>query len=373
MSADLAMIAERRAGLAALVGLLILEEPGAELAPLVAEIPALAVLGSGDPALATEYERVFLRGVPLYESVFCSDDGQHGGETIGAVIDRYERLGFSEYQDQRWRIAGPDHLGLELRCLAHLCSQEAAAWRDGTPDLAMETVEAERTFLAQHLGGWAPVAVQCAQYVAGEGAYGAVLQAIGDHLGEEFERLRPAPDLGSAIEIAALPSNLGPARLTRLILAPATCGTWITSSVIGLASRSIGAPWRPSDTRSTLRHILDDAENNGELPLVLEPIAESLDRAIASHFAAAEHSPGNAAHARRWALTAEAMRARLVVIAEHGMNPHEQLMATETFTVSGPDANQLADAIDTMIRELRRKGLCVERDPVVDHCAASPH
>lgn len=373
MSADLAMIAERRAGLAALLGLLILEEPSTDLAPLVAEIPSLAVLGSGDPTMATEYERVFLRGVPLYESVFCSDDGQHGGETIGAVIDRYERLGFSEYLDQRWRIAGPDHLGLELRCLAHLCYQEAAAWRDGTPDLAMETVESERTFLAQHLGGWAPVAVQCAQFAAGDGAYGAVLQAIADHLGEEFERLRPAPDLGTAIEIDALASNLGPARLTRLILAPATCGTWITSTVIGQASRSIGAPWRPSDTRSTLRHVLDDAENNGELDVVLEPIAESLDRAIASHVAAAEQSPGNAAHARRWALTAEAMRARLVLIAEHGMKRHDELTATETFSVTGPDADQLAEAIDTMITELRCKGLSVQRHAAVDHCAGSPH
>ena len=361
MSADLAMIAERRGAIAALLGLLILEEPGADLAPLVAEIPALAALGSGDPTMATEYERVFLRGVPLYESVFLSDDGQHGGEIISAIVEHYERLGFNEYLDKRWRIAGPDHLGLELRCLAHLCHQEATAWRDGAPDLAMEAVEAERMFLAQHLAGWATVAVQSLQYFAGDGAYGAVLQAIADHLGEEFERLRPAPDLGSPIELDVLPTNLGPARLSRLLLAPATCGTWITSAVIGQASRSIGAPWRPSDTRSALRHVLDDAENNGELHVVLEPIAESIDQAIARHYAAAQRSPGNAAHARRWAVIAETMRARLALVAENGMYRRDQLMVTETFSVSGPDQNYLADAIDTLITELRRKGLCVQR------------
>ncbi len=361
LTADLTLIAERRAALSALLGLLILGEPGPGLAELIGAIPALAALGSGDPAIATEYERVFLRGVPMYESVFRSDDGQHGGETISALVERYDRLGFTEFLEQRWRIAGPDHLGLQLRCLAHLCSQEAAAWRDGTPDKAMEAVEAERTFLAHHLAGWAPVAIQCALRHVGEGAYVPVLRAIADHLSEEFDRLRPAPDLGSQVECEPLPTNLGPARLSRLILAPATCGTWIDSAVIGLAARSIGAPWRPSDTRSSLRHVIADAETSGDLHIVLEPIAERLDVAITAHQHAAECSPGNAANARRWALTAATMRERLASIAETGMYGRDRLVDSETFTVSGPDADQLADAIDELVTDLRRQGLCVQR------------
>lgn len=367
MTSDLAMIAERRGGLAALLGLLILEEPGPGVAGLVAGIPALAPLASGDPAIATEYERVFLRGVPLYESVFRSDDGQHGGGTITAVVDTYERLGFREHHENRWRIAGPDHLGLQLRCLAHLCHTEAIAWRAGTPDKAMEAVEAERIFLAHHLAGWAPVAIDSALRCIGSGAYTPVFQAIADHLTEEFDRLRPAPDLGSPIDLDPLPTNMGPARLSRLILAPTTSGTWLSSTVIGRASRSIGAPWRPSDTRSSLRHVLDDAENTGDLHVVLEPIAETLDQAIASHQQAAERSPGNAMNARRWARTAEQMRERLAHIAANGLYHRNQSVHNETFTISGPDSERLAEAIDTMITDLRRKGFCIQRHPNFDN------
>ncbi len=367
MTTDLALIAERRGGLAALLGLLILEEPGLGLAHLVRDIPALAALASGGPAIATEYERVFLRGVPLYESVFRSDDGQHGGETISAIVDRYDRLGFTEHQDKRWRIAGPDHLGLQLRCLAHLCHQEASAWREGTPDRAMEAVESERIFLAQHLADWAPVAIESALRCVGDGAYAPVFHAISDHLVEEFDRLRPAPELGSPIEIEPLPINMGPARLSRLILAPSTSGTWVTAAVIAQASRSIGAPWRPSDTRSALRHVLDDAENTGDLHVVLEPIADALDAAIAAFYRDAERSPGNAANARRWARTAEQMRERLVHIAANGLYRRDQLVATETFTISGPDSERLAEVIDTMITGLRGQGLCVQRHPNFDH------
>jgi TorA maturation chaperone TorD len=361
MIGDLALIAERRGGLAALLGLLTLEEPGPGLAPLIADIPALAPLALGGPAIATEYERVFLRGVPLYESVFRHEDGQHGGEAVTAIVERYEHLGFSEHLERPWRVAGADHLGLQLRCLAHLCQEEAAAWRADTPDKAMEMVETERAFLAHHLAGWAPVAVHCAIRSAGESAYSPLLAAIADHLNEEFERLRPAPDLGSQIDIEPLPTNLGPARLSRLLLAPATSGTWLTSTVIGRASRSIGAPWRPSDTRSALRHVIESAHDTGDLPALLQLIADNLDEAIDLHHQDAAHSPGNAANARRWALTAESMRDRLVQIAETGLCGRSPSMAAETFTVIGSDPGRLTETIDRIVSDLRSQGYCVER------------
>ena len=369
MTTDLALIAERRGGLAAVLGLLVLEEPGPGIAGLVAGVPALASLATSDPAIATEYERVFLRGVPLYESVFRSDDGQHGGETLGIVVESYERYGFTEYLEPRWRVAGVDHLGLQLRCLAHLCHQEATAWRAGTPDKAMEAVEAERSFLAQHLAAWAPVAVDGALRSMGEGAYTAVFEAIADQLTEEFDRLRPAPLLSSDIEIETLPDNMGPARLSRLLLAPATSGTWLSSTIIGRASRAIGAPWRPSDTRASLRHVLDDAENTGDLDVVLEPIAAALDDAITAHRRHTEESPGNAMHSEFWRRTAEQTLERLTHIANSGLYHRDHAMHSETFTISAPDSERLADVIDTMIGTLRRQGLCVQRH-VKSECAS---
>jgi len=360
MTGDLALIAERRGGLAALLGLLILEEPGPKIGDYVVGIPALAPLGTGEPAITIEFERTFLRGVPLYQSVFFSHDGQQGGDTVGTLIEQYEKLGFTEHRENRWRVAGPDHLGLQLRCLGQLCHDEASAWRAGTPDKAMELVEAERTFLAHHVAGWAPVAIDCAMRCVGDGPYGPVLQAIADHLTEEFDRLRPAPDLGGSTVVEPLPLNLGPARLTRLLLAPATCGTWLTSTIIGRASRAIGAPWRPSDTRASLRHIIEDAQSTNDLDVMLEPIAEHLDATIAWCEHDAERAPGNAANARQWCATAQAMRDYLAELAATGLRRKSHNGFRETITVEGSDAEQLADAIDKLVTELRRSGLRVQ-------------
>jgi TorA maturation chaperone TorD len=359
MTSDLALIAERRGGLAALLGLLLLEEPGADLSDYVNGVAALEPLGSGDPAIATEYERTFLRGVPLYESVFLSQDGQQGVVAVDVLIEQYERFGFSEHLDNRWRVAGPDHLGLQLRCLAHLCHEEATAWRAGTPDKAMELVESERTFVAHHIAGWAPVAIHCAIQGAGEGAYAPLLHAVAEHLGEEFDRLRPAPDLGGEPTIESLPVNLGPARLTRLLLAPSTCGTWLSATTIAHAARAIGAPWRPSDTRTSLRHVVDDAQNSGDLDVMLEPIARDLDAAIEWHQRDAAASPGNAANAQHWARTAQAMRGYLTDLAESGLRRNHDAGFAETITIEGSDAAALADTVDTLIKGLRAEGFHV--------------
>ncbi len=359
MTSDLALVAERRGGLAALLGLLLLEEPGEGITDYVAGVAALEPLGSGDPAIATEFERTFLRGVPLYESVFLSADGQQGGATVNTLVEQYARLGFSEHRDGRWRVAGADHLGLQLRCLAQLCNEEATAWRAGTPDKAIELVETERTFVAHHIAGWAPMAIRCAIHLAGEGAYAPLLHAVADHLAEEFDRLRPAPDLGSASVVEPLPVNLGPARLTRLLLAPSTCGTWLSTTTIAAASRTINAPWRPSDTRASLRHVIDDAQSSGDLDVVLEPIARDLDAAIEWYQHDAVSSPGNAANAAYWARTALTMRDYLANLAETGLRRKDGSLFAETITIEGPDAARLADAVDRVVTSLRAEGFQV--------------
>ena len=360
MTSDLALLAERRAGLAALFGLLLLEEPGPAINELVAGVPTLASLGSGDERLAVEYERVFLRGVPLYESGFRSEDGQLGGSVAAAVAARYEQLGSTEHREARWRVAGPDHLGLELRCYATLCHDEAEAWRSDVPDAAMKAVEAERSFLADHVSAWAPVAVQAAARAAGTGPYRALLDALGDFLGEEHERLRPAPDVGVHLPIEPLPTHLGPARLGRLLLAPATCGAWLTAPDIEAAAAAIGVPWRPSDTRTALRHVIESATETDEFGRVVMALMPAVARARDRHLQAAAADPGNGAHWRAWAARAEQMELLLEHVARVGFDRTPRLQG-ETIVVRGADAAVLADAIDRAVAELQAAGLRVER------------
>lgn len=361
MTADLAALAERRAGLSALLGLLLLEEPGPELRPYVDRHAALAPLACGDAALPSEYERVFLRGVPLYESVFRSDGGQHGGERLGEVLAAYDRCGFSEHDQRRWRIAGADHLGMELRCYAHLCHGEAVAWRQATADAAVEAVEAERAFLADHLATWGQVAALAGGEVAGEGPYAEVFSAVDAFLGEENARLRPAPALGAALDAPGLPTRFGAARLARLLLAPATSGAWLGVGVISAAAARIGSPWRPSDTRSSLAHLLHAAEETGDLAQVVAPVADALDDAAAAYAARATSEPGNAATWQLWQARAEAMAALVRQVAARRQLGQARSTHRETIVVEGGDEAGLMDAVDEALAQLRAAGFSAHR------------
>ena len=78
-----------------------------------------------------------------------------------------------------------------------------------------------------------------AAQVAADGPYRAVLDAASTFLDEECERLRPAPAFGPDPGPGPLPAHLGPARLARLLLAPATSGTWLAADVIATATGDI--------------------------------------------------------------------------------------------------------------------------------------
>lgn len=362
MNTDLSLLASRRAGLAALLGTLVLEEPGHGVAELVRGVPALAALAREDSAVCVEYERVFLRGVPLYESGFRSEDGQHGGPALGAVVERYDRVGFSEHRDARWRVAGADHLGLELRCYAALCAEEAEAWRSDTADVAMATVEAERSFLSDHLSAWAPVAVRAATRIAGDGPYRPLFEAVEGFLAEEHDRLRPAPALGAPLPIEDLPEHVGPARLARLLLAPARAGMWLSPADIEPAARAIGVPWRRSDTRTSLRHVIEAAIDEDELAAVLGALRPAVAGAGDEYRARAGSDGGNAAHWLAWADRASAMVTRLDRIIANGLFGESRTVAAwETISVSGVDPVVLADAVDEVVARLRGLGFRVDR------------
>jgi TorA maturation chaperone TorD len=357
---DLSFIAERRGGLASLLGLLLLSEPGPGVAELVADIPALAALGAADGSIASEYERVFLRGVPLYESAFRSDDGQQGGDWLAAVVDSYERVGFAEHRDHPWRIAGVDHLGMELRCLAHLCFEEAAAWRSDTPDQAVSAVEAERTLLAQHIVAWAPVALMAVAAAAGEGPYRPLIDAVAEFLDEDIERLRPCPDFGEPIAVDPLPANYGPARLSRLILAPATAGAWLSLDAIRHSAGAIGSPWRPSDTRTGLRHLIEAAGDTDDLDDVLAPIISEFRGALDVYAGRSEAQPAAGGIWREWATRVSQMLALLNDLSQRRSLSLEPGMFAETLVVSGGDPAALGDAIERVTAELRAAGFTVE-------------
>ena len=315
---DLVDQAGRRARLAALLGALLLEEPGPALAALARGIPALEPLAGGDPEVAVQYERLLLRDVPPYESVFLSDDGQLGGETARAVAGVYTRHGFDE--DGRWRVAGADHLGLQLRFYAQLCAEESAGWEEDRPDRAVAAVEAERTFLAEHLGRWGPVAADVLVSAAGAGPYRALAEALVDFLAEEAERLRPAPDHPElpALEARVPPARLGPARLARWLLAPGSSGAWLDAGTLAEAALRLGIPWRASDPRSQFRKVIEDATDGGDLADLLAGLRPAVESWRDRHKAREASAPGAARMWRSWRLQAEQTLALIDRVAAGG-------------------------------------------------------
>ena len=368
MSTDLSLIAERRAGLAALLGTLLLEEPGPGLADLVGAVPALQPLAADDVAIRCEYERIFLRGVPLYASVFVDDNGQHGGPTLAAVIERYDGVEFTEHRDRPWRVAGADHLGLLLRCHAQLCHRESEAWRHDRPEVAAGIIETERALLRDHVSSWAPVALDAAGELAEDGPYRPLIESVSAFLGEEHHKLRPAPAIGTPIDHWTPPDNLGPARLARLLLAPTTCGTWLSPTVLSGAANSIGAPWRRSDTRSSLRHLIETAHDSGDVPSVLQPILEAVGAAGARYARRADTDSGNAAHWYAWEARVEATVTMLERIMLSGGLKNAQ-PASEAIIVTAADAAHLADIVDKVVEQLRAAGCTVERESVDRSCS----
>jgi TorA maturation chaperone TorD len=302
---DLVDQAVTRARLAALLGRLLAGEPGPDLAPFVAGVEGLAPLATGDPSLAADYERLLLREVTVYESVFLDAGGQRGGRRATEVSAAYESAGFDE--TGAWRVAGPDHLGLELRCYAHLCAEEAAGWESDQPDRAARAVEAARGFLASHLGAWGEVAMEAVRRRAGASPYAEVAVAVSSFVASEAERLRPDPDHPGLrpVEVDPPPARMGPNRLARWLLAPACSGAYLDTEDLGGAALVLGIPWRASDPRSRFVQVVEEASSGGDLGVLLAELRPAIERWRQFHGEREATRSGDTRTWRTWRLRTE--------------------------------------------------------------------
>lgn len=302
---DLVGQAATRARLGALLGRLLAGEPGPDLEPLVAQVERLAPLATADPALAADYERLLLREVPVYESVFLDPAGQRGGRGAAAVAATYESVGFDE--SGAWRVAGPDHLGLELRCYAQLCAEEAAGWQRDEPDRAARAVETARRFLGAHLGAWGEVAMEAVRRRAGASPYAGVAAAVSSFLASEAERLRPDPDHPGLppVDPEPAPVRMGPQRLARWLLAPACSGAYLDADDLGSAALALGIPWRASDPRSRFGQVVEDASTGGDLDVLLAALRPAIERWLRFHAEREATRAGDTRTWRRWRLRTE--------------------------------------------------------------------
>ena len=350
MTVDLADRAEQRAAFAALAGTLLLAEPGPALRDHVAAVPSLASLAWS--ATAVDFERIFLRSAQPYESIFRSDTAERGGAVALRVADSYDEIGFDEHRTQRWRVAGPDHLGLELRAHASLIALEAAAWRGERPDEAARHVETQRRFFADHVAWWAQVALDALAEVARGTPYAPLFDEISSFLVEEIDLLRPLPLLDtSQLPQAYALGSMGPSRLARHLLAPARSGMWLGTQHIAEAASALGFPWRPMDGRQNLTPLVAAAFDAGEIGELVAPWVVRARETIESHLRRAEEQPGAEVAWRHAAQLAEATLRRLETLGTTALD-------------SGADVEivvRIAGAnVHAAVESLRERGFGVE-------------
>ena len=342
MTVDLAERAERRAAFAALAGALLLSEPGTQTAALVAQVPELRQLG--DNATSVEYERIFLRAVPPYESVFRSDSAERGGAVSSRVADHFDDIGFDEHRTARWRVAGPDHLGLELRAHSFLIGLEAAAWKGERPDEGSRHVEAQRRLFADHLGWWAHHALDAIE-TAGRGtAYEALARAVSQFLADEAELLRPLP----LLDTSQLPSTvsvgkMGPRRLARHLIAPSRSGVWLGTDDIAPAAQRLGFPWRPMDGRQNLTPLVAAAFDAGEIDQLVHPWIALSNRAAERYIERASSQPGLELVWRHFAQLAVTTAELLGAMGGHGLSVADD--EEVVIRISGAGARTAVDSL----------------------------
>jgi len=168
---------------------------------------------------AARHHRVFGRGVPPYESVFCSADGLLGGATADALRQAYARIGFSHERTD----VEPDHAGLQCAALGFLCAAEADARRDGVPAEAL--AERSRELAGAHLARWVGL-LRVAVGRQGVPELSAVVELL-DELVCEHVGDRPSSSRGQVPDDLLDDPSTGLKAVARYLLVPARSGVWL--------------------------------------------------------------------------------------------------------------------------------------------------
>ncbi|MCC6381892.1 MAG: molecular chaperone TorD family protein [Dehalococcoidia bacterium] len=170
----------------------------AELAPALEGTP-VAALGSFVPeatvaSLAEAHLRLFTLSsspdCPLFESAFVCDQPAQQTALMADVAGFYRAFGV----DTPGGGIRPDDIRAELDFMAFLCRKEVYAILHLGAPRTRQTVRAERLFLAEHLGRWAPgLGLRVVARAEGSAFYLALGSALRLWVDEECARLGADP------------------------------------------------------------------------------------------------------------------------------------------------------------------------------------
>jgi TorA maturation chaperone TorD len=122
--------------------------------------------------LQVEYEYVFGQNAYPYESLYIDHDLMLNTAAAHRVAQLCQDCGLTVDVP----VGAPDHLGVELRLMAHLLSVESAAWREKNPALQTWSRAQQYRCLVHHLARWAPVFLRVVERVADHPLYRTLAQ-----------------------------------------------------------------------------------------------------------------------------------------------------------------------------------------------------
>ena len=181
-------LARARADTYRLLARLCLAEVDARLLAALRETAEFGPTLSGDDepllaALRAEYARLLLFNVVPYESVYVDEQMMLNTAATVAVVEAYREGAYSP----AGQVGAPDHVGLELGFVGHLALAEAKAWERGEEAEVARLQTLQATFLAAHLGRWAPIWATALGRLARHPFYGALAAVVRDFVLAELD------------------------------------------------------------------------------------------------------------------------------------------------------------------------------------------
>jgi DMSO reductase family type II enzyme chaperone len=196
---------------------------------LVSSIVALSREGkAGMQSLSSAYRALFghtARGnISPYETEYGHEALFQQPQELSDLMGFYHAFGLALKTDQHER---PDHISCECEFLAFLALKEAYALEHNDPEMLAETRKAQKLFLRDHLGRFAPTFAKTVDQHDRGGFYGKLAEVsrkfvtleslrLDVPLGAMNLSLRPADDdrvpmaCGSGSDCAAMPGACSP-------------------------------------------------------------------------------------------------------------------------------------------------------------------
>jgi putative dimethyl sulfoxide reductase chaperone len=134
---------------------------------------------------------------PPYEMVW-SKTGQDVGLLV-SLAGTYREMGMSPSPDMIERM---DYIGVELDFMRELALREATAWESTSPESAQKLLEAQHTFMNEHLRDWVPLFVDDALKRAETDFYRGHMLMLRGFIASEQEELASLIEETSALRDA---------------------------------------------------------------------------------------------------------------------------------------------------------------------------